>query len=106
MLYEQMHASCFVKVDLEGNILSNPTDYGVNRAGFVIHSAVHAPSTRSTASSIRTPAGMAVSAMKCGLLPLAQTSMRFVHIAYHDFEGIVLDPTSRRAGPTWASTKG
>jgi ribulose-5-phosphate 4-epimerase/fuculose-1-phosphate aldolase len=35
-----------------------------------------------------TPAGMAVSAMECGLLPLAQTSMRFLHIAYHDFEGI------------------
>jgi ribulose-5-phosphate 4-epimerase/fuculose-1-phosphate aldolase len=31
---------------------------------------------------------MAVSAMECGLLPLAQTSMRFLHIAYHDFEGI------------------
>jgi len=29
-----------------------------------------------------------VSAMECGLLPLAQTSMRFLHIAYHDFEGI------------------
>jgi ribulose-5-phosphate 4-epimerase/fuculose-1-phosphate aldolase len=35
-----------------------------------------------------TPAGMAVSAMECGLLPLAQTSMRFLHIGYHDFEGI------------------
>jgi ribulose-5-phosphate 4-epimerase/fuculose-1-phosphate aldolase len=35
-----------------------------------------------------TPAGMAVSAMECGLLPLAQTSMRFLHVAYHDFEGI------------------
>jgi ribulose-5-phosphate 4-epimerase/fuculose-1-phosphate aldolase len=38
-----------------------------------------------------TPAGMAVSAMECGLLPLAQTSMRFLHIAYHDFEGIADD---------------
>jgi ribulose-5-phosphate 4-epimerase/fuculose-1-phosphate aldolase len=34
---------------------------------------------------------MAVSSMKCGLLPLAQTSMRFVDIAYHDYEGVVLD---------------
>jgi ribulose-5-phosphate 4-epimerase/fuculose-1-phosphate aldolase len=37
-----------------------------------------------------TPAGMAVSAMECGLLPLAQTSMRFLHIAYHDFEGVTV----------------
>jgi ribulose-5-phosphate 4-epimerase/fuculose-1-phosphate aldolase len=38
---------------------------------------------------------MAVSAMECGLLPLAQTSMRFVHIAYHDFEGIAEDIDER-----------
>ena len=42
-----------------------------------------------------TPAGMAVSAMECGLLPLAQTSMRFLHIAYHDFEGIADDLDER-----------
>jgi len=42
-----------------------------------------------------TPAGMAVSAMECGLLPLAQTSMRFVHVAYHDFEGIADDVDER-----------
>src|SRR5258708_35203457 len=42
-----------------------------------------------------TPAGMAVSAMECGLLPLAQTSMRFLHIAYHDFEGIADDVAER-----------
>jgi ribulose-5-phosphate 4-epimerase/fuculose-1-phosphate aldolase len=35
-----------------------------------------------------TPAGMAVAAMKCGLLPLTQTAIRFVgHIGYHAYEG-------------------
>jgi ribulose-5-phosphate 4-epimerase/fuculose-1-phosphate aldolase len=34
---------------------------------------------------------MAVSAMKCGLLPLAQTSMRFARIAYHDYEGVAIN---------------
>jgi ribulose-5-phosphate 4-epimerase/fuculose-1-phosphate aldolase len=38
---------------------------------------------------------MAVSAMECGLLPLAQTSMRFLHVAYHDFEGIADDVGER-----------
>ena len=42
-----------------------------------------------------TPAGMAISAMECGLLPLAQTSMRFLHIGYHDFEGIADDVDER-----------
>ena len=38
-----------------------------------------------------TIAGMAVSAMKCGLMPIAQTSMRFAKIAYHDYEGVAIN---------------
>src|SRR6185369_16517178 len=69
-------------------LLFNATDYSVNTAGFVIHSAVHmARHDVDCVAHTHTPAGMAVSAMECGLLPLAQTSMRFLHIAYHDFEG-------------------
>ena len=68
----------------------------MNKAGFVIHSAVHmARHDAACVAHTHTPAGMAVSAMECGLLPLAQTSMRFVHIAYHDFEGIADDVDER-----------
>ena len=92
MLYEEIDASCLIKVDVEGNTLFNQTDYNVNVAGFVIHSAIHmARHDVDCVAHTHTPAGMAVSAMECGLLPLAQTSMRFVHIAYHDFEGIADD---------------
>jgi ribulose-5-phosphate 4-epimerase/fuculose-1-phosphate aldolase len=92
MLYEQMHASCFIKLDHAGNVLFNPTSYEFNEAGYVIHSAIHA--ARPDVDCVihtHSIAGMAVSAMKCGLLPLAQTSMRFAKIAYHDYEGVVLD---------------
>jgi ribulose-5-phosphate 4-epimerase/fuculose-1-phosphate aldolase len=92
LLYDQMNASCFIKIDHAGETLFNPTPYGVNRAGFVIHSAVHA--ARPDVDCVihtHTIAGMAVSAMKCGLMPLAQTSMRFAKIAYHDYEGIALN---------------
>jgi hypothetical protein len=41
LLYDQMHASCFVELDLDGNVVYNPTEYGINQAGFVLHSAVH-----------------------------------------------------------------
>src|SRR6266481_4831530 len=41
MLYEEIDASCLIKVDLEGNTVFNASDYGVNAAGFVIHSAIH-----------------------------------------------------------------
>ncbi|HEX9463922.1 MAG TPA: class II aldolase/adducin family protein [Alphaproteobacteria bacterium] len=92
MLYDQMTASCFVKVDLDGKVLFNPTEFGINRAGYVIHSAIHrARHEVDCVIHSHTIAGMAVSAMKCGLLPLAQTSMRFAQIAYHDYEGIVLN---------------
>ena len=96
MLYEEIDASCLIKVDVEGNTLLNATDYNVNLAGFVIHSAIHmAKHDMDCVAHTHTPAGMAVSAMECGLLPLAQTAMRFLHIAYHDFEGIADDVDER-----------
>jgi ribulose-5-phosphate 4-epimerase/fuculose-1-phosphate aldolase len=92
MLYEQMHASCFIELDLDGNVVFNPTEYGINEAGFVLHSAVHR--ARHDVDCIihtHTLAGMAVSAMKCGLMPLAQTAMRFIDVGYHDYEGVALN---------------
>ena len=45
MLYEEITASSLIKIDHEGGVLLKPDfpgqDYGVNRAGFVIHSAIH-----------------------------------------------------------------
>jgi len=92
MLYEQMHASCFIKLDLDGKILFNPTEYDINRAGYVIHSAIHrARHEVDCVIHTHTIAGMAVSAMKAGLMPFAQTAMRFIDIGYHDYEGIAID---------------
>ena len=92
MLYEQMHASCFIELDLDGNVVFNPTEYGINQAGFVLHSAVHrARHEVDCVIHTHTLAGMAVSAMKCGLLPLAQTAMRFIDVGYHDYEGVALN---------------
>jgi ribulose-5-phosphate 4-epimerase/fuculose-1-phosphate aldolase len=91
MLYEEMTATSMIKIDIDGNVLFNATEYGVNQAGYVIHSAVHA--ARHEVDCIihtHTLAGMAVSAMKCGIMPIAQTSMRFIDIAYHDYEGVAL----------------
>jgi len=92
MLYDQMHASCFIELDLDGNVVYNPTGYGINQAGFVLHSAVHkARHDVDCVIHTHTLAGMAVSAMKCGLLPLAQTAMRFTDVGYHDYEGVALN---------------
>jgi len=92
LLYDQMFASCFIKLDLAGNVLFNPTEFGFNKAGYVIHSAIHgARHDVDCVIHTHTIAGMAVSAMKCGLMPIAQTSMRFAKIAYHDYQGIAIN---------------
>lgn len=98
LLYKEITASSLVKIDLDGKIIWKPdTDYGINTAGYVIHGAIHR-ARRDVTSVIHTHtrAGMAVSAMKCGLLPLNQTAIRFHgHIAYHDYEGPAVDPAER-----------
>jgi ribulose-5-phosphate 4-epimerase/fuculose-1-phosphate aldolase len=92
-LYEEITASSLIKIDLDGNILWKPDfDYGINRAGFVIHSAIHrARHDVDCVIHTHTAAGMAVSALECGLLPLTQMAMRFGDVRYHDYEGVVLD---------------
>jgi ribulose-5-phosphate 4-epimerase/fuculose-1-phosphate aldolase len=97
LLYEEITASSLIKIDLDGKVIWKPDfDYGVNQAGFVIHSAIHA--ARHDVDCVihtHTAAGMAIASMKCGLLPLTQTAMRFAHIAYHDYEGVALDLDER-----------
>ena len=89
LLFCQVTASNLVKVDIDGNIVSD-TQYGINPAGFVIHSAIHA--ARPDAHCIihtHTVAGMAISCLEEGLLPISQKSLRFAgdRLAYHDYEG-------------------
>ena len=88
LLFCQVTASNLVKVDLEGNIVSD-SPWGINPAGFVIHSAIHG--ARPEIACIihtHTIAGMAIACLEEGLLPLSQKSLRFYNrIAYHDYEG-------------------
>lgn len=96
MMYEEITASSLIKVDHDGTVLAKPEygdfDFGINKAGYVIHSAVH-HARPEVACVIHTHswASMAVSALDCGLLPLTQTAMRFLRIGYHEYQGVVLD---------------
>ena len=91
MLFEEITASSLVKIDKNGDKLV-PSEWPVNPAGFVIHSAVHA--ARPDAGCVlhlHTNAGIAVSAQKDGLLPLSQTAtIPLSSLAYHGYEGIAL----------------
>jgi ribulose-5-phosphate 4-epimerase/fuculose-1-phosphate aldolase len=98
MLFSEITASCLLKVTIEGEVLYRPeTPYGLHPAGFTIHSGIYRP--RADAMAVmhtHTIAGMAVSALKCGLLPLTQTATRFYgRVAYHDFRGPERDPGER-----------
>ena len=98
MLFSEITASSLLKVDLEGNVADKPElPYGLHQAGFVIHSAIYkARPDVMAVMHTHTIAGMAVSALKCGLLPLTQTATRFYgRIAYHDFTGPERDPGER-----------
>ena len=98
LTYKEITASSLAKIDVEGNIIWKPdTDYGINVAGYVIHGAIHkARPDVNCVTHTHTRAGMAVSAMKCGLLPLSQTGIRFHgRIGYHDYEGPAINIEER-----------
>lgn len=94
--WEEITASSLVKIDVEGNKIEQ-TPYRVNPAGFTIHSAIHM--SRPDAHWVmhtHTRAGVAVSCLEDGLLPLNQIALQFYgRLAYHDFEGIALDHSER-----------
>jgi ribulose-5-phosphate 4-epimerase/fuculose-1-phosphate aldolase len=92
MLFDEITASSLVKIDGDGNILSD-TPYAVNRAGFVIHSAVlRGRPDANCVAHLHTRDGIAVSCLAEGLLPLNQTSMVLVDdIAFHEYEGAALE---------------
>ena len=91
MMFDEITASSLIKVDQEGNKLSE-SPLPVNRAGFVIHSAIHA--VRDDAQCVihtHTRAGVGVSAQRNGVLPISQQSMFVLaSLAYHDYEGVAL----------------
>lgn len=96
-MYEEITASSLITINLAGDVLLNPHEqYDVNLAGYVIHSAVHgARHDVECVIHTHSRAGMAVSALECGLLPLTQTAMRFGAIAYHEYEGPAVDTDER-----------
>lgn len=93
VLFEHMKASDLVRIDGEGQVVdSRFPDHRVNRAGFVIHSAIHAarPDLHCVIHT-HTAAGIAVSAQADGLLPISQHALKFYNrLAYHRYEGIAL----------------
>ncbi|WP_110686720.1 class II aldolase/adducin family protein [Salinicola aestuarinus] len=94
--WEEITASSLVKIDVDGHKV-NAGEARVNPAGFTIHSAIHRASHDAAwVMHTHTRAGVAVSSLKDGLMPLNQIALQFYgNIAYHDYEGIALDLDER-----------
>ncbi len=91
LMFDEITASSLVRVDQHCHKLSE-SPFPVNPAGFVIHSAIHA--AREDAGCVlhtHSRAGVAVSAQKCGVLPISQQSTFVLgSLGYHTYEGVAL----------------
>jgi ribulose-5-phosphate 4-epimerase/fuculose-1-phosphate aldolase len=96
LTFDEMTASLLMKADEDGNLLSQ-SDYDMNPAGFVIHSAVHmARPEVACVIHTHTQAGVGVATQKNGLLPLTQQSLAVIATtSYHEYEGIAFDMSER-----------
>jgi ribulose-5-phosphate 4-epimerase/fuculose-1-phosphate aldolase len=95
-LWDEMCASDLIKVDMDGNILSE-TNRFINPAGFTIHSAIlkERPDVN-CAIHTHTEGGTAVATQKDGLLPITQHALHVLaHTGYADYGGIETEPGER-----------
>jgi ribulose-5-phosphate 4-epimerase/fuculose-1-phosphate aldolase len=97
LMFEEVTASSLVRVDLHGTkTLDSP--YSINPAGYTIHSAIHeARADAGCVLHVHTMEGVAVSCQKAGILPISQQASIVLHsLAYHDYEGIALNPDEKQ----------
>lgn len=91
-LFSEINASMLLEVDLDGNIIKGE-EFQYNKTGYVIHGEIY--KVRPDINAIfhlHTMDTVAVSAMKCGLLPISQFAMPFFQaIAYHDYNSLALE---------------
>ncbi|MFT8244750.1 class II aldolase/adducin family protein [Roseomonas sp. BN140053] len=94
-LFSEITASSLIRIDADGRVVAG--EGRVNEAGFVIHSALHmAREDAHCVMHAHTRAGMAVSALRDGLLPVCQKSMIFYgRLGYHDYEGLAFNMAER-----------
>jgi ribulose-5-phosphate 4-epimerase/fuculose-1-phosphate aldolase len=91
--YSEITASSLVLIDIEGNPVRE-TKWPVNRAGFVIHSAIHGSIPQAhCVMHTHTTSGIAVACLEEGLSPdNFYGAMLVGKVAYHEFEGITVEP--------------
>ena len=90
--YTEVSASNLLLIDIAGNPLRK-SEWPVNRAGFVIHSAIHGAIPHAhCVMHTHSTTGMAVACLAEGLSPTNFYSAQLHgNVAYHDFQGVTVD---------------
>lgn len=96
LLFEEVTASSLLKVTVGGEILDGQKSH-YNQTGYVIHASIYRKRPDLNAIfHLHTQAGVTVSCMKTGLLPLSQWALHFYNrVAYHDYDSLALDNNSQ-----------
>lgn len=98
LLYHEVTASSLIKLNSTGNVVEQGTStYGVNKPSFSLHAGIYRarPDIRCIIHA-KTQVVSAISAMKCGILPISQEAIECGNISYHDFKGIVSEDDIRK----------
>ena len=92
LFFEEITASSLLRVDRRGNVVSG-SDYGMNKAGFIIHGAIHLNRPHlHYVMHTHSRYGAAVSMQKHGLLPNSQKALTIMGwTGYHDYEGTAIE---------------
>ncbi|CAG9863863.1 unnamed protein product [Phyllotreta striolata] len=106
MLFHEVTASSLIKVDMQGGVIEQgTTNFSVNITAFSLHAAVHSarPDIKCIVH-VHTPAVIAISSLKQGLMPLSQESAVVGDISAHLYSGGHLnaeerDKLARNLGP-------
>uniref|UniRef100_A0A8C4E1T4 Adducin 2 (beta) n=1 Tax=Dicentrarchus labrax TaxID=13489 RepID=A0A8C4E1T4_DICLA len=97
LAYSEVTGSSLVKVNILGEVVEKgSTNLGVDTEKFSLHSAIYSarPDVRCLLH-LHTPATAAVSAMKCGLLPLSHEALLVGDVAYYDYNGVMEEEEDR-----------
>ena len=94
--YDEVTASNLVKITLEGEIVGESA-WPVNAAGYAIHGTIHAHAPDAhCVMHTHSPAGMAVAALECGLLPISLDATLFHGmVGYHAYEGAIVSEAEK-----------
>jgi len=95
-LFSEVTPDSLLRVNLLGEILEGE-EFQYNATGYAIHGAVyqHRPNIQAI-FHLHTIAGVSVSSMKCGLLPISQFAFHFYNrVGYCPYNSLITDPNTQ-----------